>query len=142
MAFSLSNLFKPKPTVDAFEILSQIDYKEGTRYAECATHILYADVEELGGFPYLKTVLFGINEINIKRTGCTISFIFKEGKLTLSSDNTTIESNQIQKTGVYYTPVDFELTEEEAKNLSSNKVVEIEFNYKKNNIHLKPVTNT
>lgn len=141
MGFSLSNLFKPKPTIDAFDVLSQIDFKEGTKYAECATHILYADVEELGGFPYLKTVLFGIHEINIKRKGCTISFIFKDHKLTLSSDNTTIESNQIQKTGVYYTPVDFELTEDESKELQANKVIEIEFNYKKNNIHLKPIAN-
>ena len=141
MAFSLSNLFKPKPTVDASEILNQIDYKEGTKYAECATHILYADVEELGGFPYLKTVLFGITEINIRRTGCTISYIFKEGKLTLSSDNTTIESNQIQKSGVYYTPIDFELTEDESKKIQKKEVIEVVINYKKNNIHLKPIPN-
>lgn len=141
MAFSLSNLFKPKPVIDASELLNQIDYNEGTKYAECATHILYADIEELGGFPYFKTVLFGITEINIKRKGCTISFIFNEGKLTLSSDNTTIESNQIQKSGVYYTPVDYELTEEESKILKTNKVVEIKFSYKKNNIHLRPIAN-
>lgn len=141
MAFSLSKLFKPKPTIDAFEVLSQVDYKEGTKYAECATHILYADIEELGGFPYLKTVLFGITEINIKRTGCTISFIFENDKLTLSSDNTTIESNQIQKTGVFYTPVDFELTEDESKKIHTEKITEIVINYKKNNIHLKPVAN-
>lgn len=139
MGFSLSKIFKPKPAFDAAELLSQIDYKEGTKYATCATHILYADVEELGGFPFFKTVMFGVNDINIKRVGCTISFIFKSETLTLTSDNTTIESNQIQKSGVYFTPVDFELTEEESKKIASNKVVEIEFKYKKNTIHLKPV---
>ena len=139
MAFSLSKLFKPKPTVDASELLNQINYTEGTKYAECATHILYADVEELGGFPYFKTTLFGVDEINIKRVGCTISFIFEEGKLTLTSDNTDIESNQIQRSGIYFTPVDFELTAEEAEKFKTNKVIEIVFNYKKNSIHLKPI---
>lgn len=139
MAFSLSKIFKPKPVINATELLNQIDYKEGTKYAECNTHIIYADIEELGGFPYLKTVLFGVDEINIKRTGCTISFIFKNDKLTLGSDNTTIESNQIQKSGVYYTPVDFELTEEDSKKLESNKVLNVEFSYKKKTISLKPV---
>lgn len=139
MAFSLSKLFKPKPAIDPTELLDQIDYKEGTKYATCATHILYADVEELGGFPFFKTVLFGVSDINIKRVGCTISFIFKSETLTLTSDNTTIESNQIQRSGIYFTPVDFELTEDEAKKIQSNKVIEIEFKYKKNTIHLKPV---
>lgn len=140
MAFSLSKLFKPKPTIDASELLNQINYTEGTKYAECATHILYADVEELGGFPYFKTTLFGIDEINIRRVGCTISFIFEEGKLTLTSDNTDIESNHIQRSGIYFTPVDFELTAEEAEKFKTNKVIEIVFNYKKNSIHLKPIS--
>jgi len=139
MAFSLSKMFKPKPVIDATAILNQIDYKEGTKYAECSTHKIYLDIEELGGFPYLKTMLFGVKEINIKRTGCTITFVFKNDKLTLSSDNTTIESNQIQKSGVYYTPVDFELTEDESKKLESNKVIDVEFSYKKTTINLQPV---
>lgn len=139
MAFSLSKLFKRKPTVDPSELLNQINYTEGTKYAECATHILYADVEELGGFPYLKTTLFGIDEINIKRVGCSITFIFQNETVSFTSDNTTIESNEIQRAGIYFTPVDFELTEEEAKKITANKVIEIEFKYKKKTIHLKPV---
>ncbi|MFD1292528.1 hypothetical protein ACFQ5N_01660 [Lutibacter holmesii] len=139
MAFSLSKLFKPKPTVDASELLNQINYTEGTKFAECATHVLYADVEELGGFPYLKTTLFGIDEINIRRVGCSISYIFQNETLTFTSDNTTIESHQIQRSGIYFTPVDFELTDEEASKIKTNKLVEIEFKYKKNTIHLKPI---
>jgi len=139
MAFSLSKIFKQKPTIDPSLILNQIDYKEGTKYAENSTNKIYIDIEELGGFPYLKTVLFGVNNINIKRTGCTISFLFRNDSLTLTSDNTTIESVGLQKSGVYYTPVDFELSEEESKKLKSNKVLDVEYRFKKNTINLKPI---
>ena len=139
MAFSLSKIFKQKATIDHAAILSQIDYKEGTLFAENSSNKIFIDIEELGGFPYLKTVLFGINEINVKRVGCQISFIFKNDELTLVSDNTTVESNELQKTGVFYTPVDFELNEIEAEKIKSNKVIEVQFTYKKNVLVLKPV---
>ena len=139
MAFSLSKIFKPKATIDHSAVLNQIDYKEGTKFAENSDNKIYIDIEELGGFPYLKTVLFGINEISVKRVGCQISFIFKNEKITLASDNTTVESNEIQKSGVFYTPVDFELNESEAEKIKSNKVIEVQFTYKKNTLILKPV---
>lgn len=134
-----TKIFKPKPTIDATELLNQIDYKEGTKYAQSETHVIYIDIEELGGFPYIKTVLFGIDEINVKRTGCSITFLFEKDELVLASDNTTVESSSIQKSGVYYTPVDFELTEEESSKLQQNKVIDVKFSYKKNTINLKPV---
>jgi len=139
MAFSFSKIFNPKPTINAAEILNQIDYKEGTKFAEGASSKIYIDIEELGGFPYLKTVLFGINKINIKRTGCTITFVFKNEEITLTSDNTTVESNEITKSGVHYTPIDFELDENEAKKIQSNKVIEVKFTFKKETLSLKPI---
>lgn len=139
MAFSLSKIFNSKPTINSSEVLNQIDYKEGTKFAENESSKIYIDIEELGGFPYLKTVLFGINKINIKRTGCTITFILKNEEITLSSDNTTVESNEINKTGVYYTPVDFELNENEAKKIQSSKVLEVKYSFKKDTLSLKPI---
>ena len=53
MAFSFSKLFQPKQTVNYTEILNQIDYKEGTKFAENETTKIYIDIEELGGFSYL-----------------------------------------------------------------------------------------
>jgi len=139
MAFSFSNIFKPKPIVNSSEIINQIDYKEGTKFAENESAKIYIDIEELGGFPYLKTVLFGVNEINIKRTGCTITFVFKNEEITLTSDNTTVQSNQINKSGVFYTPIDFELDENEAKKIQSEKVIDVVYTFKKDTLSLKPV---
>jgi hypothetical protein len=139
MAFSLSKIFNSKPTINSAEVLNQIDYKEGTKFAEGESSKIYIDIEELGGFPYLKTVLFGINKINIKRTGCTITFVLKNEEITLTSDNTTVESNEINKTGVYYTPIDFELEDNEVKKIQSSKVLEVKYTFKKNTLSLKPI---
>lgn len=139
MAFSLSKIFNSKPTINSSEVLNQIDYKEGTKFAESESSKIYIDIEELGGFPYLKTVLFGINKINIKRTGCTITFVLKNEEITLTSDNTTVESNEINKTGVYYTPIDFELDDNEAKKIQLSKVIEVKYTFKKDTLSLKPI---
>lgn len=138
MAFSLSNIFKPKQLINPIELLSQIDYKEGTKFAENKNAKIYLDIEELGGFPYLKTIVFGVNDIKIKRTGCTITFIFKNDEITLTSDNTTVESVEVNKSGVYYTPIDFELDENEAKKIQSEKIIEVFYTFKKDILSFKP----
>jgi hypothetical protein len=138
MAFSFSNLFKPKVTIEPSLVLNQIDYKEGTKFAENSTHKVYIDVEELGGFPYLKTVIFGVGEIKIKRHGCTITFIFEDEKITLISDNTDIGSQELSKTGIFHTPIDFELDETEAEKIQKNKILEAIYTFKKNTLSFKP----
>jgi hypothetical protein len=138
MAFSLSNIFKPKVTIDPSLVLNQIDYKEGTKFAETNTHKVYIDIEELGGFPYLKTVIFGVGGIKIKRVGCSISFVFKDEKITLASDNTDIESQELGKTGIFHTPIDFELEESDVEKIKQNKVLEVIYTFKKNTLSFKP----
>lgn len=139
MAFSFSKLFnKPKEVPSNEEVLKQIDFKGGTKYAKNETNIVYADIEELGGFPYLKTVIIGDTAVKIKRTGCTVSFIFKNETIKLNSDNTTIESNKIKNTNVYFTEIDFELNEEEATKIKGSKVSTMEYNLKNKIIPFKP----
>lgn len=130
MAFSFLNIFKPKPTLNTAEIIKAIDYKGGTKFASNDTNNVYIDIEELGGFPYLKTVIIGDISVKIKRTGCTITFIFKNDSITLNSDNTTIDSNQIKKTTVCYTEIDFELDDKEAQKIKKEKVKEIQYTFK------------
>ncbi len=139
MAFSFSKLFnKPKEVPSNEEVIKQIDFKGGTKYAKNETNIVYADIEELGGFPYLKTVIIGDTKVNIKRTGCTVAFNFKNESIELNSDNTTIESNKIKNTNVYYTEIDFELDETEAAKIKSSKVTTMEYGFKNKIIPFKP----
>ena len=140
MAFSLSKLFKPKQKVivEPSLILDQIDYKGGTKFSENSTHKVYIDVEELGGFPYLKTVIFGVGDLKTKRVGCTITIVFNDGKMTLSSDNTDIESEGLNNTGIFHTPIDFELDEVEAGKIQKEEISEVIFTFKKQTLNFIP----
>ena len=91
--------------------IPRIDFKGGTKYATNESSDVYLDFEELGGFPYIKTIVIGdINE-KVKRVGCSLTFYFEKDSLTIHSDNTDIESNNIKNTPFFYTEIDFELDE-------------------------------
>lgn len=134
MAFSFANIFKPKSVPSTSEILNAIKYKGGTKFASNETNHMYMDIEELGGFPYLKTVIIGDTSVKIKRTGCTITFNFKKDSITLNSDDTNIASNQIKKTQVFYTEIDFELDDAEARRIKKGKVKKIVYTFKNNTV--------
>lgn len=139
MAFSFLNLFKPKSTIGIPEIISEIDFKGGTKYGENSSNTVYLDVEELGGFPFIKTIIIGGFSTKIKRTGCTLTFIFENDSLVLSSDNTDVESNQIKNTIAYYTEIDFELTIEEAVKIKNERVSEIQYTFKDKKLVFTPI---
>jgi hypothetical protein len=140
MAFSISKLFnKPKDLPATFDVIDKIDFKGGTKYAKNETNVVYADIEELGGFPYLKTVIIGETSVKIKRTGCTIAFQFNNEVIKLNSDNTNIESNKIKSTNVFYTEIDFELDESEAKKIKTSKVKALEYDFQNKIVPFKPI---
>ncbi|WP_111708611.1 hypothetical protein [Lutibacter citreus] len=141
MAFSISKLFKSKtPTIVNLETLDKLDFQGGTKYALNESNIAYVDIEELGGFPYLKTIIIGDTSVKIKRIGCTLSFNFnKNDILKLNSDNTDIESNKIKGTNIYYTEIDFELNESEADKIKTIKVETILFNLNTLSLPLKTI---
>jgi len=141
MAFSFSNLFRPQKLQSNAKIISEIDFKGGTKYAENNNNAVYLDIEELGGFPFIKTIIIGDFSTKIKRTGCTLTFVFEMDSLILSSDHTDVESNQIKNTLVYYTEIDFELTEEEATKIRNEPVREIQYTFKDKIITFNPLLN-
>ena len=130
MAFSFANIFKPKSVPNTADILNAIKYKGGTKLASNETNHMYMDIEELGGLPYLKTVIIGETSVKIKRTGCTITFNFKKDSITLNSDDTNIASNQIKKTQVFYTEIDFELDDADARRLKKDKIKKVLYTFK------------
>jgi hypothetical protein len=139
MAFSFLNLLKPKSTIGIPEIISEIDFKGGTKYGENSSNTVYLDVEELGGFPFIKTIIIGEFSTKIKRTGCTLTFIFENDSLVLSSDNNDVASNQIKNTIAFYTEIDFELTEEEAVKIKNERVSEIQYTFKDKKLVFTPI---
>jgi len=130
MAFSFANFLKPKKENVPAEVFTSIDYKGGTKFAKNNTNNVYLDIDELGGFPFVKTVIIGDFSTKIKRVGCTLTFIFENDTLTLNSDNTDIESNQIKKTAVFYTEIDFELNDDEVAKIKNEIITEIQYIFK------------
>lgn len=139
MAFSLSKILKSKKKEVSSEPFPKIDFKGGTKYAGNETTDVYLDFEELGGFPFIKTIIIGDVSEKVKRVGCTLTFVFKKDTLTLNSDNTDIESNQIKKTPIFYTEIDFELNEEEANKIKKEKVTEIQYTFKGKTYNYKTI---
>lgn len=139
MAFSFSNLFKSKKVPSSSALIAEIDFKGGTKYGENSSNTVYLDIEELGGFPFIKTIIIGDFSTKIKRTGCTLTFVFENDSLVLSSDNTDVESNQIKNTLAYYSEIDFELTEEEAAKIRNEKVLEIQYTFKDKILAFDPI---
>ena len=139
MAFSFSNLFKSQKAQSSQDLISEIDFKGGTKYGKNSTNTVYLDIEELGGFPFIKTIIIGDFSTKIKRTGCTLTFIFENDSLILSSDNTDVEFNQIKNTIAYYSEIDFELTEEEAEKIRNEKVVELQYTFKDKVLAFDPI---
>lgn len=130
MAFSLSKIFKSKNTETSSEEYPKIDFKGGTKYAEDTKSTVYLDFEELGGFPFIKTIIIGEFSTKIKRVGCTLTFGFEKDALTLNSDNTDIESTKIKNTPFSYTEIDFELNDDEAARIKKESVKEIKYTFK------------
>ena len=129
MAFSFSKLLKPKNAVSAAHVIENIDYKEGTKFATDNSNVVYLDIEELGGFPFIKSVIIGDFSTRIKRKGCTLTFNFKNESITLESDNTAIESNRIKNTNAFYTEIDFELDQEDSDKIKAGKIENITYNF-------------
>jgi len=139
MAFSFSNLLKSKKETITNQPIPRIDFKGGTKYATNESSDVYLDFEELGGFPYIKTIVIGdINE-KVKRIGCSLTFYFEKDSLTIHSDNTDIGSNNIKNTPFFFTEIDFELDENEASKIKKQKVFRIDLVLKKNTYSFKTI---
>ena len=135
----LKKIFQPKPQIDVRDVLNGIKYEGGTKFAANETNHIFVDIEELGGFPYLKTVIIGDTKLKVKRTGCKINFVLKNEVITLESDNTDIASNQIKNSPAHFTEIDFELKNDEAKKIKTGKIKEVQYEFKKEVFSFKTI---
>ena len=136
----LFSKFKRKSAEKTSEPIPKIEYKGGTKYASNEAVDAYIDFEELGGYPYVKTVILGLFSVRTKKDGCTLTFKFDHGKeIVLDSDNSEIESQQVNKSKIHYTPIDFEITDEELATINNNTVIKVIFKFKRETIELDKI---
>jgi len=136
------SFFKKKSKTTITEKLSdfpEIKYDGGTKFAENEYNDAYLDIEELGGFPFIKTAIIGSFSTRIKKEGCSLTFNFESETLTLNSEHTEIESDEIKNTPFSFTQIDFEATEEEIKKIQQHKIIKITFHFLKEDISFSPI---
>ena len=137
----LFSKFKRKSTdKPATDPMPKLEYKGGTKYASNESVDAYIDFEELGGYPYVKTVLLGLFSVRTKKSGCNLTFVFENGEeIILDSDNTQVESDRVNKTKIYFTPIDFEITEEALATIKKNNVAKVVFKFKRETLELAKI---
>jgi hypothetical protein len=117
----------------------EINYDGGSKFAENEFNNVYLDIEELGGFPFVKTAIIGVFSTRIKKEGATLTFNFENEKLTLNSEHEAIESDEIKNTPFSFTQIDFEATEEEIEKIQNQKIIHITFQFLKEKISFSPI---
>jgi hypothetical protein len=136
------SFFKKKPKATISEKLSdypELQYDGGTKFAENEFNNVYLDIEELGGFPFVKTAILGLFSTRIKKEGAKLTFNFEKEKLTLNSEHNEIESDQLKNTPFSFTQIDFEATEEDIKKIQHQKISSINFSFLKEEILFSPI---
>lgn len=136
------SFFKKKPVNTITEKLSdypEIQYDGGTKFAEDEYNTVYLDVEELGGFPFIKTAILGTFSTRIKKEGCFLTFYFEKETLTLNSEHDEIESDELKNTPFSFTQIDFEATQEEVAKIQQQKIIKITFHFLKETLSFSPI---
>lgn len=136
MAF-LSKLFGTKTsetkvtsgdTVDAI-----INDVESEPFGISENNVLFAGLNELGGYYFFQTVVVG--QLNVKvKNGAELLFTGKNLELHLSSDMLEFESDPSDIKGRSITKIDFQIEEADIEKLKTAKIMSIQLKVKKQEI--------
>ncbi|WP_458627262.1 hypothetical protein [Winogradskyella sp. PC D3.3] len=135
MAFSLSKLFgskssksQPGDTVEA--IINDVENKP---FGVSESNVLFAGLNELGGYHFFQTIIVG--ELNVKaKNGAQLFFIGDNFKLQLEADMPEFESESSNIKGRNVTKIDFQIEESDVKNLEKATLRSIQLKVKKHDI--------
>ncbi|REG87750.1 hypothetical protein [Winogradskyella sediminis] len=135
MAFSLSKLFGSKSTDtqtgDTIEAI--INDVENRPFGISENNVLFAGLNELGGYFFFQTVIVG--QLNVKsKNGAQLTFIGDDFNLKLEADMLEFESDNSDIKGRYITKIDFQIEESDVKRLENTTLRSILINVKKQDI--------
>lgn len=95
--------------------------------------MLFAGLNELGGYFFFQTVIVG--ELHVKsKTGAELVFKGDDFNLKLSSDMPEFESERSNIKGRSVTKIDFQVEESQVKKLEQAALRSIQINVKKHNL--------
>lgn len=132
MGFSISKLFNKTESKQANEdtIEAIIDSVEHQPYGVSESNVLFAGLNELGGYFFFQTVIVG--SLNVKcKNGAQLTFKGKDFELTLNSDSLEFESNHSDVKKRHVTNIDFQIEKADIKKLEKANLKEIALKVKK-----------
>ncbi|MDY2587143.1 hypothetical protein [Winogradskyella aquimaris] len=129
MGFSLSKFFgKTETSEDSIEaIIASVEHQA---YGVSDSNVLFAGLNELGGYFFFQTIIVGT--LNVKcKNGAKLTFKGENFELTLNSDSLEFESHHTEIKGRYVTNIDFQIEESDIKALQEATLSETLLNIKK-----------
>ena len=135
MGYSFSKLFNTakteQTTGDTIEaIIASVKHQP---YGVSEHNVLFAGLNELGGYLFFQTVILGTLHIKCKH-GAQLTFKGKNFELTLHSDSLEFASNPTETKGRYATNIDFQIEKSEIKQLEKATLNEIVLKVKKQEV--------
>ena len=137
MAFSLSKLFGTKTSESKLHsgdtIEAIIDDVENRPFGVSQNNVLFAGLNELGGYHFFQTVIVG--QLHVKsKNGAQLFFIGDNFKLQLNADMPEFESESSDIKGRSVTKIDFQVEEGDIEQLENAILSSIQLNVKKQDI--------
>ncbi|MGB0980863.1 MAG: hypothetical protein ACPGUH_02065 [Winogradskyella sp.] len=135
MGFSIAKLFntkisKPESNDSIEAILKAV---ENTPYGISENNVLFAGLNELGGYFFFQTVIVG--ELSVKcKNGASLLFSGTHFELKLESDMPEFESDRSDVKGRYLTKIDFQIEKSDIKKLEKATLKNIQLSVKKHRI--------
>lgn len=131
MGFSFLKKKKDKTSDSVEAIIKDV---ENTPFGVSEENVLYAGLNELGGYYFFQTIVVG--KLHIKTTnGATLLIKSVSGnELVLKSDMPELESDSSIVTRRSITKIDFQVEENDIVTLQRNKMVSMMLKVKKNEV--------
>lgn len=102
---------------------------EHDAFAVSDSNVLYAGLNELGGYYFVQTVIVGHFKVKSKK-GAQLFIKGKGLDLNLNSDSEEFESDHTDVKGRYITKIDFQIEEKEAAKIDRDHVDTLTLNCK------------
>ena len=106
---------------------------ENTPFAVSENNVLYAGLNELGGYFFFQTVIVGQCHIKTIK-GATLTLKGEEIELQLESDMLELESDYSNVSNRSITKIDFQIEEADIKTLQNSRITSIQLKAKKQDI--------
>ena len=109
------------------------DIEEHEPFAISDQNVLYAGLNELGGYFFFQTVIIGTFKVKTKKGG-QLTIVGKNFELHLASDSVEFESDPTDVKGRWITKIDFQIEEEDAAKILKPQLHKLVLTSKKEDI--------